>query len=103
MRFFSIRTDSYTPLTSSLNTSRSHPVFSPPKYVIKAKDPQLQKINITMPRFLASPPPKGTQQVELLIQRVTKEEATSSHPSPEEKTTKIIEVVDFEEDFKVFD
>ena len=56
-----------------------------------------------MPGFLASPPPKGTQQVELPIQCVTKEEATSSHLSPEEKTTKIIEVVDFEEDFKVFD
>ena len=56
-----------------------------------------------MPGFLASPPPEGTQQVELLIQHVTKEEATSSQPSPEEKTTKIIEVVDSEEDFKVFD
>ena len=37
------------------------------------------------------------------IQRVTKEEATSSHPAPEEETIRIIEVVDSEEDFKVFD
>ena len=56
-----------------------------------------------MTRFLASPPPEGTQQVELPIQLFTKEEATSSHPSPEEETIRIIEVVDFEEESEVFD
>ena len=84
----------YKPISSS---------FQFPKYVIKAKDPQLQQINIAVARFLASPPLEGTQQVELPIQRVTKEEATSLHPAPEEENIRIIEVVDSEEDFKVFD
>ena len=35
------------------------------------------------------------------IQRVTGEEATSSHPALEEATFKVIEVTDFEEDFEV--
>ena len=42
--------------------------FQYPKYVIKAKDPQLRQINIVVPRFLASPPPEGTHQVELPTQ-----------------------------------
>ena len=63
----------------------------------------MQQINIAVPRFLASPPLEGTEQVELPIQRVTKKEATSSHPTPEEEMTRIIEVVDSEEDFEVFD
>lgn len=46
----------YKPISSS---------FQSLKYVIKVKDPQLQQINIAVPRFLTSPPPKGTHQVEL--------------------------------------
>ena len=41
------------------------PSFQAPKYVIKAKDPGLQQINIIVPGFLASTPPEGTQLVEL--------------------------------------
>ena len=77
--------------------------FQSPKYVIKAKDPRLRQINITVPRFLASPPPEGTHQVELPTQSVTKEEATSSHLALEEETVRVIEVLDSEEDFEVFD
>ena len=64
---------------------------------------QLQQINITVPRFLTSPPPEGTHQVELPTQSVTKEEATSSHLALEEETVRVIEVLDSEEDFEVFD
>ena len=41
------------------------PSFQAPKYVIKAKAPGLQQINIIVPGFLASTPPEGTQLVEL--------------------------------------
>ena len=41
----------YDPISSS---------FQAPKYMIKAKDPQLQQINIVIPGFLASTSPKGT-------------------------------------------
>ena len=77
--------------------------FQSPKYVIKAKDPWLHQINIVVPGFLGGPPPVGTQPVELPTQRVSREEATSLYPAPEEEVTKVIEVVDSEEDFKVFD
>ena len=70
--------------------------------MIKAKDPRLQQINIVVPEFLGSPPPEGTQQVELPTQRVTREEAISSHPASKEETFRVIEVTDFEKDFKVF-
>ena len=69
----------------------------------KAKDPRLQQINITVPGFLVSPPPEDTQKIELPTQRVTGEEATSSHHALEEETFKLIEVTDFEEDFEVLD
>ena len=58
----------YKPISSS---------FQSPKYIIKAKDPRLQQINIIVPGFLISPPPEGTRQVELPTQRVTKEKATT--------------------------
>ena len=56
-----------------------------------------------MPRFLVSPPPKSTQKIELPTQRVTREEATSSHRALEEETFKLIEVTESEEDFEVLD
>ena len=43
--------------------------FQAPKYVIKAKDPQLHQINIAVLGFLIGPPPKGTHLVELPSQR----------------------------------
>ena len=58
----------YKPISSS---------FQSPKYIIKAKDPRLQQINIIVLGFLISPPPEGTRQVELPTQRVTKEKATT--------------------------
>ena len=52
--------------------------------------------------FLSGHPLAGTQLVKLPIQRAAKE-ATSSHLLLEEEVTKIIEVVDSEEHFDVFD
>ena len=70
--------------------------------MIKAKDPQLQQINIAIPDFFASTPLEGTQLVELPFQHSAEEEATSSHPVLEE-TAKVVEVLDSDEDFEVFD
>ena len=70
--------------------------------MIKAKDPWLQQINIAIPVFLVSTPPEGTQPVELPLQRSAEEKATSSYPVLEE-TAKVMEVLDSEEDFEVFD
>ena len=77
--------------------------FQSPKYIINAKDPWLHQINIIVPDFLGSPPLASTQPVELPIQRASGEEATSSHLAPEEELNKVIEVIDSEEDFEVFD
>lgn len=70
--------------------------------MIKAKDPRLHQINIAVPGFLLDPPLEGTQLVELPSQRSAEEEATSSHPVLKE-TMKVVEVLDSEEDFEVFD
>ena len=69
--------------------------------MIKAKDPWLQQINIAIPGFLVGTPLESTQPVELPFQRTAEEEATSSLLVPE-VTTKVVEVSDSEEDFKVF-
>ena len=81
----------YDPISSS---------FQAPKYMIKAKDPQLQQINIVVPGFLASTSPKGTQLAELPFQRSAEEEATL--PVLEEMA-KVVEISDFEEEFEIFD
>ena len=75
----------YKPISSS---------FQSPKYIIKAKDPWLQQINIAILGFLTSSPPEGTHQVGLPTQCITKEKATSSHSTPEEETVRVIEVLD---------
>jgi len=92
--------------------------FLAPKCVIKARDPQLQRINIAAPSFLLSiPVPKGTLTTKPILegipkvapplQHATEEEATSSQPSSMERE-EIIEVSDtegskdFEDDFEVF-
>ena len=77
--------------------------LSIPEVRNKGEGPRLQQINIAIPGFLDSPPPKGTQQVELPTQCVTREEAISLHPTSKEETFRVIEVTDFEKDFKVFD
>ena len=77
--------------------------FQSTKYVIKAKDPRLQQINVAIPGFLGSPPPTGIHPIELPIQRAFGEEVTSSYPAPEEEVAKVIEVTDSKEDFMVFD
>ena len=69
--------------------------------MIKAKDPWLQQINIAIPGFFVGTPLESTQPVELPFQRIAEEEATSSLLVPE-VTTKVVEVSDSEEDFKVF-
>lgn len=50
--------------------------------------------------FLTDLPPEGTHQAELPIQHIVKEEMT---PVPKEERVRVIEVVDLEEDFEVFD
>ena len=77
--------------------------FQSPKNVIKAKDPRLHLIDIAVPGFITSPPPKGTHLVELLDQRTVEEEVISSDLEQGEETIRVLEVVDSEEDFEVFD
>ena len=81
----------YKPISSSFQSSKN---------VIKAKDPWLHQINVAIPRFLTSPPSEGTLQVELPTQCIAEEETTLAQ---DEETVKVIEVVDSEEDFEVFD
>lgn len=84
----------YEPISSS---------FESPKNVIKAKDPRLHQIEVTVPTFLTKPSPKGTHQIELLDQRAVVEEVVSSNSMQEEETVGLFEVVDSKEDFEVFD
>ena len=76
--------------------------FQAPKYVIKARDPHLHQINITVPDFfILGPFPTGVQQVELLFQHVAEEEATPSQPMIKEEE-QVVEVSNFEDEFEVF-
>ena len=77
--------------------------FQSPKNVIKAKDPRLKQINITVLGFLTGPPLEGTHQAVLLVQPIAEEGATSSGSAREEEMVKIIKVTDSEEEFEVFD
>ena len=81
--------------------------FQSPKHVIKAKDPQLAKIDIAVPRFLVGPPPKGTQDVVLTAQQVAeiiqaKEEFISLDEVQQEHARELV-IIDLKKDFKVFD
>ena len=76
--------------------------FQSPKNVIKAKDPWLHQINVAIPGFLIGPPSEGIHPVALLVQHMAKEEATFSNSTQEGEVVKVIEVVDLEEGFKVF-
>lgn len=44
--------------------------FQSPKHVIKAKDPQVTRIDVEVEGFIASLSPKRTLQVELIAQQV---------------------------------
>ena len=81
----------YTPTSSS---------FQSPKHVIKAKDPCITRIDIVVPRFLTSRPPKGIQNVELTDQQIAKiiqaeEEVIPSDEKPQDPPRETV-IVDFE-------
>ena len=67
--------------------------FQAPKCVIKAKDPHLHLINIAMPGFLNP-----------ILQYKAEDKATPSQPvaKGEEEDEKVVEELDSEEDFEVF-
>ena len=70
--------------------------------MIKAKDIRLHQINIVVSSFLdTSPVPKGIQQVELPFQHTVEEEVTHSQPAIKEEE-QVVEVLNFEDDFEVF-
>ena len=70
--------------------------------MIKARDPHLHQINITVPDFfILGPFPTGVQQVELLFQHIAEEEATPSQPMIKEEE-QVVEVLDSEDKFEVF-
>ena len=88
----------YTPLSSSFQVS---------KCVIRAKDPRLHLINIAVLGFL-NPVlrPQGVLKVEPIPQYKAEDEATLSQPAvkgeKEEKEENVVEVLDFKDDFEVF-
>ena len=92
--------------------------FQAPKCVIKARDPHLHRISVTVPDFLTiGPIPKGTfttipipegiPRVVEPFQHVAKEEATSSQPATKEKKEEedkeVVEVTNSEDNFTIFD
>ena len=74
--------------------------------MIKAKDPHLHLINIVVPGFLnPGMGPKGVLKAEPLLQYKAKDKATPSQPATkkeEEEKEEVVEVLDSEDDFKVF-
>ncbi|KAL0000243.1 hypothetical protein SO802_019845 [Lithocarpus litseifolius] len=78
--------------------------FQAPKYVIKAKDRRLHLINVVVPSFLnLDPALEGVQQVEPLFQYTAEDEASPSQPTiKEEEEEEIVEVLDSEDGFEIF-
>ena len=80
--------------------------FQTPKCVIKAKDLRLHLINVAVPGFLNSGSgPQGVLKVEPLLQYKAEDEATRSQPTTkeeEEEKEEVVEVLDSEDNFKVF-
>ena len=73
--------------------------------MIKVKDPCLHLINIVVPGFLnLGLGPQGLLEVEPLLQYKVEDEATHSQPDTKEEEEKVdvVEVLDFEDDFEVF-
>ena len=97
----------YTPISNAFQAS---------KCIIKARDPRLQRISVAAPGFLITgsvpkgtlatgPIPEGIPRVTQPLQHTT-EEGTSSHPSlikEEEEEEEVVEVLDFEDEFGIFD
>ena len=86
--------------------------FQAPKCVIKAWDPQLQRISVVALGFLISGPiPKGVLTTNPILEGIPMVEASSSCPitekkekeEEEEEEGEIVEVSDSEDDFGVFD
>ena len=73
-----------------------------PKCVITAKDLRLQLINVVVPSFLnPGPGPQGVLKVEPILQYKAEDKVTLSQPATKEEE-KEEEVLDFEDDFEVF-
>ena len=85
----------YTPISSS---------FQAPKCVIRAKDPRLHLINVVVLSFLnPGSRPQGVLKVEPILQYKAEDEATPSQPTVKgEEEEKVVEVLDSEDDFEVF-
>ena len=60
-------------------------------------------IDVAVPEFIASPPPEGTHPVELPDQCIVENEVISSDSEQGEETIRVLEVINLEEDFEVFD
>ena len=95
----------YTPISKS---------FLAPKYVIKAKDPRLQRFSVAAPRFLicgpipegtltTDPIPEGIPKVALPSQQTTGVVTSSrlAH-TEEEEEEEVVEVSDSKDKFEVF-
>ena len=81
--------------------------FQALKCVIKAKDLCLHLINVIVPVFLnPGPGPQGVLKVEPLLQYKVKDETTPSQlatkEEEEEEKEEVVEVLDSEDDFEVF-
>ena len=70
----------------------------------KGKDPRLHLINVVVPSFLnPGSRPQRVLKVEPILQYKAKDEATPSQPTVKrEEEEKVVEVLDSEDDFEVF-
>ena len=85
------------------------------KWIIKARDPHLQRISVVTPGFLITGPiSEGTLATGLILEGIPKvslppqhtaEEGTSFHlaiTKEEEEREEVVEVLDFEDGFDIF-
>ena len=81
--------------------------FQSLKHVIKAKDPQVAKIDVAVEGFIKGPPLAGTLPVELTAYQVDQIIQAKEEPIPSEKeqeeVVKETVIVDLEEGFEIFD
>ena len=83
--------------------------FQVPKCIIKARDPRLQRISVANPGFLITGPiPECVLSTNPILEGIPKVEASSSRPiikdkeKEQEKEKELVQVSDFEDNFKVF-
>ena len=83
--------------------------FQAPKCVIKARDPQLQRISVIAPSFLITDPiPESVLSTNPIPEGIPQVEASSSYPiikekeKEQEQEKEIVEVSDSEDDYEVF-